>query len=605
VLHVQTAQAKTRTLVRTLRVAGTIDDNAMRHRVMAAYVDGRVDKLHVNYIGAEVSEGQPLADFYSPSLLQAEREYRQLGGELKKNTALRLRQMGLTQTQIDLIDQKPADVLTSQILAPISGTVVAQSIYEGQYVATGQQLFEIADFSTMWFMFRAYEQDMPWIKTGQSVTVTTPSLPDKSFAGKIAFIDPNFDEATRSTKVRVELPNPLVNGRRELLHRLYADGMVALEAPAVLTVPRPAVIEAGPQAVVYIDQGGGAYEQAVVKTGRRGDTHIEVLSGVKEGDAVVTNGNLLIDGQAEMNRAFMTAPEATMPVTAQTGLNEEQKKSIAEFITVADAMAAALAKDDLAAFNKASEPAMNVTGAMVKLLGQAVENPDDLDKARHFHGFDDIKAARTAFHKFSVAATAALEPLRKAGQTPDFQIMTNQSILIRATVVEGQGDHTIQGCNDLLSSSVGVGIFFSAIHEFGPYRRACRQVGNTSGSEPIDQAGVSGLENPDPYIRVEEVAHHQVFAGGRGSSSGISNSLSAHMPITSANSGIRRFISSIVGNGFSSATSEIASRTRDSSARALSGSRRFRVRSSSNAIVVTGTPCHGGMAISTPHFPPP
>ena len=271
VLHVQTAEAKTRPLVRTLRVAGTIDDNAMRHRILSAYVDGRIDKLHVNFIGAEVTEGQPLAEFYSPTLLQAEREYRQLGGELRKNTGLRLRQMGLTPGQIEALDQKPADTLTSQILSPISGTVVSQAVYEGQYVATGQQLFEIADFSTMWFMFRAYEQDMPWIKTGLIVKVTTPSIPDKEFTGKITFIDPNFEEATRSTKVRVELANPLVNGRRELLHRLYADGMIELEAPAVLTVPRSAVIQTGPKSVVYIDQGGGAYEHAVVKTGRRGD----------------------------------------------------------------------------------------------------------------------------------------------------------------------------------------------------------------------------------------------------------------------------------------------------------------------------------------------
>jgi Cu(I)/Ag(I) efflux system membrane fusion protein len=432
VLHVQTAEAKTRPLARKLRVSGTIDDNSMRHRALAAYVEGRIDKLHVNYIGAEVAEGQPLAEFYSPSLLQAEREYRQLGGELRKNTALRLRQMGLTTEQIEGLDQKPADSLTSQILSPISGTVVAQSIYEGQYVATGQQLFEIADFSTMWFMFRAYEQDMPWIKTGQTVSVTTPSIPDKTFTGKITFIDPNFDEATRSTKVRVELPNPLVNGRRELLHRLYADGEVELEAPSVLTVPRSAVIQTGLEAVVYIEEKGGAYEHTVLKTGRRGDEFIEVLSGLKEGDRVVTNGNLLIDGQAEMNRAFMTPPETVMPVAAQTGLNEAQKKSIAEFIKVADAMAAALAADDLAAFNKASGPAMNVTGAMVKLLSPKVGNLDALDGARHFHGFDDLKSARSAFHKFSVAAVAALEPLRKAGQTPDFQIyecgMVNQAV---------------------------------------------------------------------------------------------------------------------------------------------------------------------------------
>ena len=208
--------------------------------------------------------------------------------------------------------------------------------------------------------------------------------------------------------------------------------MIALEAPAVLTIPRSSVIETGADAVVYIDQTGGAYAHTVIKTGRRGDTLLEVLSGIKEGESVVTNGNLLIDGQAEMNRAFMSPPETMLVTAPLAGLNEEQKKSIADFIKVADAMAAALGADDLAKFNTASEPAMDVTGAMVKLLRPNVENLDDLDKARHFHGFDDLKAARAAFHKFSVAATAALEPLRKAGQTPEFQIyecpMVDQSI---------------------------------------------------------------------------------------------------------------------------------------------------------------------------------
>jgi membrane fusion protein, copper/silver efflux system len=411
VLHVQTATAKTRPLTRSLKVSGTIDDNASRHRVLSAYVDGRIDKLHVNFVGAEVTEGQPLAEFYSPTLLQAEREYRQLGGDLKRNTALRLKQMGLTAEQVEMIDSKPADTLVSQILAPISGTVVSQSIYEGQYVSTGQALFEIADFSTMWFMFLAYEQDLPWIKPGLTVRVTTPSIPGKTFTGKITFIDPNFDEATRSTKVRVELDNPLVDGRRELLHRLYADGMVELEAPAVLTVPRSAVIQTGPEAVVYVDQGGGAYAHTPLKIGRRGDTDIEVLSGLSEGDEVVTNGNL-----------FMSPPEAAEPVAATQELSDDQKKAIADFLTTADAMAAALAADELEKFNKASEPAMNITGTLIKTLRPVAESLDGLDASRHFHGFDDIKSARIAFHKFSVAAVAVLEPLRKAGQTPEFEI---------------------------------------------------------------------------------------------------------------------------------------------------------------------------------------
>jgi Cu(I)/Ag(I) efflux system membrane fusion protein len=446
VLHVQTAEAKTRPLVRTLRVAGAIAENTHRHRVLAAYVDGRIDKLHVNYLGAEAAEGEPLAEFYSPTLLQAEREYHQLSGELRKNTALRLRQLGLTAAQIEALDQKSPDSLTSQILSPISGTVVSQEVYEGQYVVTGQRLFELADFSTMWFVFRAYEQDMPWIHNGQSVNISTPALPDRSFSGNITFIDPHFDEATRSTSVRVELPNPLVNGKRELLHRLYAEGWVTLDAPAVLTVPRTAVLATGPESVVYIERGGDAYERAVLKTGRRGDALVEVLAGLNEGERVVTNGNLLIDGQAELNRAFSTpdagapAPPDAHAMTIHTPspparLNDAQKESIAQFIQVADAMATALAADDLPAFTAASAPAMENTATLLDQLRPILPDGrtlDALDGARHFHGSKDLPAARAAFHAFSVAATAALEPLRKAGLTPEFQVyecgMVNQAI---------------------------------------------------------------------------------------------------------------------------------------------------------------------------------
>ena len=435
VLHVETAEAKVQPLSMTLRVAGGLEENTSRHRILSAYIDGRIDKLYVNFMGAEVKEGQPLADFYSPTLLQSERDYRQLTGELKKNTGLRLRQMGLSPAQIAALEAKSADALTSQILAPVSGTVLEQKVFEGQYVKEGDKLFEIADFSTMWFQFRAYEQDMPWIQIGQRVTVTTPSLPGKSFEGKVTFIDPNFDDATRSTKVRVELANPLINDHRLLLYRLYADGDLKVNAPSVLAVPRSAVIETGPQAVVYVEQGGGAYARTVVKLGRHGDSLIEIVSGIKAGDQVVTNGNLLIDGQAEMNRSFMTPVEPMKPAAPLAALTDKQKQAFGDFIKVADAMAAALAADDLPAFNQASEPAMMQTGDLVEALRSPEgisETLDALDKAQHFHGFDDIAKARIAFHKFSVAATAVLEPLRMAEGVPAFDVwecvMVDQAI---------------------------------------------------------------------------------------------------------------------------------------------------------------------------------
>lgn len=422
VLHVETVEAKTQPLKKTLRVAGIMDDDERRHRIISAYVDGRVDKLFANHHGVEVVAGEPLALIYSPTLLQAEREYRQLTGDLKKNTALRLKQMGLTQEQIDALPAKSADTLTSEILAPLTGTVVEHDVYEGQYVTMGQKILEIADFSVMWFQFRAYEQDMPWLKIGQKVDVTTPSVPGKIFTGEITFIDPNFDEATRSTQVRVELPNPMVDGRRELLHRLYADGAVMVETPEVLALPKSAVIQTGPEAVVYVDQGGGAYARTVVTLGRRGDTLLEVLSGLRAGDKVVTNGNLLIDGQAEMNRSFMTPVEPAAPLAA---LTDAEKKAVTDFLKIADGMAAALSADNLTEFNKASEPAMKVTAALIEALRSRAElasKLDALDKASHFHGFENIQKAREAFHQFTMANTALLEPLRTAGGMPDFQV---------------------------------------------------------------------------------------------------------------------------------------------------------------------------------------
>ncbi len=439
VLHVQSVEAVTEPLKRSLRVAGVITEDSTRHRVLAAYVDGRIDKLSINYLGAEVTAGQPLAEYYSPGLLQAEREYRQLSGDLRTNTALRLRQMGLGPAQIDALDHKAADVLTSQILSPISGTVVAQAVSAGQYVATGERLFEIADFSTMWFVFRAYEQDLPWLSTGLNVRITTPAIPDQSFTGKITFIDPTLDEVTRSASIRVELPNPPVNGKRLLLNHLFADGQVELAAPSVLTVPRSAVLQTGPEALVYIDQGSGGYERRVVKSGRRGDIYQEILAGLKVGERVVTNGNLLIDGQAEMNRAFMptaAAPAEDMPITpVPPALNDAQQAAVAAFVKVADALAAALGMDDLAAFNTASSTVMETTDTLIKQLRDGAQPSPALDAlatAEHFHGITDLKSARLAFHQFSLAATAVLVPLRKADGMPDVQIyecpMVNQAL---------------------------------------------------------------------------------------------------------------------------------------------------------------------------------
>jgi Cu(I)/Ag(I) efflux system membrane fusion protein len=310
VLNVQTATITRRALTNTIRASGVVEDDDTRHRVISAYVAGRIDTLHVNFIGAEVAEGSPLATFYSPDLLAAEREYVTLHTNRLEHhvmadaAALRLKRLGLTDAQIAALPKKPDSAQQSEIVAPMTGTLITRFVYPGQYVAEGEKLFEIADFSKMWLQLNIYERDLASIRVGQIAKVTAPALAGRELSGRVTFINPTIDEATRSALVRVELENPPVDvegvSRRLLSHRLYAEAEIQTQAPEVIAVPRSAVLNPGGRPVVYVELGGGGYEQRAVKLGRRGDDFWEVIEGLEPDEKVVTQGNLMIDSQAQL-----------------------------------------------------------------------------------------------------------------------------------------------------------------------------------------------------------------------------------------------------------------------------------------------------------------
>ncbi len=431
VIQVATSPVKRQPLTRTLHVAGSIDDNDQRHRLLTAYVDGRVDRLFVNHLGAEVVAGQPLAAIYSPMLLSAVREYlaahSTVGSGLGEIAALRLRQLGLTDLQITALPRSYSPTnLTVDLVAPMTGTVVAKSIYEGQYVKEGEKLFELADFSTMWFLFDAYERDLAWLQTGQSVEIAAPSLPGRVFTNAVTFIDPNLREDTRSAKVRVELPNPLVeeagSSRRLIRHRVYADGRVRVTTPPVLVVPRSAVLSPGSQAVVYVERSNGAYEQRPVVLGRAGDDVWEIIAGLAEGEPVVTSGNLLLDSQAQLNANINPAPRApgggtnaaSAPLPA---LKAAHLAALRDFLKLADRLRDALAADDLAGFNTL---APQLHGAQPKLAAALQDSPawnaaaGKLQSVSHLDAAPDLEAARKQFHAFSVEAVLLAKQARTA-----------------------------------------------------------------------------------------------------------------------------------------------------------------------------------------------
>jgi Cu(I)/Ag(I) efflux system membrane fusion protein len=442
VLHVRTEPVRRGSLQRSLRVAGTLEDDATRHRFVSAWTGGRIEALHVNFPGAEIEPGQPLARFYSPMLLEAERQFLAVtrgsaaspgsadANLLRLAATQRLRQLGLTDPQIDALPSKDPTNHFSEILAPTGGTVVERFVYAGQYVVEGEKLFEIADFSTLWFLFDAYEQDLPWIQPGLEVSITTPSVPGRAFTAPIRFVDPNLKDMTRSAKVRVELPNPWVEekgARRRLLkHRLYAEGKIAADVPDVLLLPRSAVLSASDRPVIYIDQGAGAYEQRPITLGRVGDSMIEVLAGVTVDERVVTQGNLLLDAQASINQSIhaseSTSDSRTHHAPSAPALAPEQVTRLRRLLTVADHLRAALAADDLNTYRAAAGewsaaakdlvPTFTETDPRHALVQRLIDAPPPAHSP-------DLRTARKAFHALSVHLVALARPLRTG--TPEFR----------------------------------------------------------------------------------------------------------------------------------------------------------------------------------------
>ncbi len=310
-----------RTLTRTLKVAGTIDVDETKHRKISANVPGRIEKLYPKSVGAEIVRDGPLMTIYSPLLLEIEREYTILYRQSQMNhstkitaeharllaaVSQKLLQYGLTVNQIQNLKNKPEDKITSDILATLDGTVLRQFVYEGQYVEEGEPLFEVADFFTMWFVFDVYENDLPSIKIGQPVIISVPALPGRQLRAPIVLVDPNMETPTRSARVRVEIQNPTVRvqgeKQRGLLREMYATGEIKIEVQDVLAIPRTAVLNTGDRVVVFVDQGGGGYDRRHIKIGRMGDREVEVSEGLAEGDRVVIDGNLLLDGQANLSQ---------------------------------------------------------------------------------------------------------------------------------------------------------------------------------------------------------------------------------------------------------------------------------------------------------------
>ncbi|QDT29643.1 Cation efflux system protein CusB precursor [Gimesia panareensis] len=394
IANIQTAAVTSRPLTQTIRAVGELHYDEGNLKTLSAYIDGRIEHLYADFTGVEVQQGDRLAYVYSPLLYSAQVELltarktvsgsksttlaavREANRKLYSSARQRLLEYGMTEPQIGEIESTGKANSRMFLYAPISGTVIEKQAIEGQYVKEGQVIYQLADLSQLWLMLELFPEDASRIRYGQKVEATVQSLPDQTFTGRVAFIDPQVDSETRTVSVRIVMPNPegilrvgdyaratiaIPAGNKGNSGGMYdpelADCWICPRHPHVishnsgtcplsgqplvptsrygyvsqaqaetdaLTVPRDAVLMAGQHSVLYVETEPGRFEIRNVVLGPTCGDQIVILKGVAQGEQVATRGNFLIDSQMQL----AGNPSLIDPNRAQPLSDQEQSDTI-------------------------------------------------------------------------------------------------------------------------------------------------------------------------------------------------------------------------------------------------------------------------------------
>lgn len=282
------------------------DERLLQNQV--AHISGRIEKLFVGFTGEAVTKGQLLALIYSPELITAQQELLEAAKEKQMQPAIyeaaieKLRQWMLNDKQIAQIEQSGRVKTKFEVYANTSGVVTTKKVNVGDYVSQGASLFDIANLSRVWVLFDAYESDLPFLNVGNTVSFSLQALPDKDFNSTIRFIDPVIDPVSRVAKVRVEVDN----SGGKLKPEMFATGIVKANLNAYkdkLVIPRSAVLWTGKRSVVYVKQSDSDelhFRMREIETGPMLGNSYVVISGLEEGEEIVSDGTFSVDAAAQL-----------------------------------------------------------------------------------------------------------------------------------------------------------------------------------------------------------------------------------------------------------------------------------------------------------------
>jgi RND family efflux transporter MFP subunit len=312
-IRLQTVDVKPRRFARTLLVPGRVEEPETGLVLVSARVGGRVEKLYVAYTGQAVRRGEPIAAIYSPDVLQSAREYKlalenraglhsalpvavEQADEMVTASRRRLELWGLTAEQIAEIGSNNEPKVELAIYSPASGIVTERKVTRGQYVKEGDVLYTLADLSSVWIKADVFETDLPSVRIGQAVEITSDAL-GVVLRGRVQFVEPALNAQTRTVAVRIQVLNPGL----KLRPGMFANVALRSQESAMVTaVPRSAVLDTGLRKLVYVDRGRGRFESRAVEVGPPDQDFYPVISGLKTGERVVAQGAFMVDSQTRL-----------------------------------------------------------------------------------------------------------------------------------------------------------------------------------------------------------------------------------------------------------------------------------------------------------------
>lgn len=295
---------------RILDLPGRIRVDERRITRITAHFPGRVRDLNVNFTGAPIRKGEPMATIYSPELITAQRELLEAAARMERNPRLyesarqKFRLWEFTDEQIREIEESGEVRNELEILSPADGYVLSRNIAEEQHVTEGTVIFEVANLDQVWVVLDAYEEDLHWIQPGDSIFFHTRANPGQQHEATIAWIDPVFDPDTRTVGIRADLVNHGNHFKPDMLVRGTLQSEMESEK---LMVPASSVLWTGPRSLVYVQDTSAdvpRFEAREVVLGIRAGDHFVIEEGVNEGEEVVFHGNFRIDSEMQLADRF-------------------------------------------------------------------------------------------------------------------------------------------------------------------------------------------------------------------------------------------------------------------------------------------------------------